>query len=203
MAQADPAAMGHGFLGSPSTHQSNPSPSSWGHWEHGCPGTHSTEGPDRCQGYLDGGARAPRCHPHVGDGTEQLKQRRGAEPGSGVIPAPHRPLPNLGTARSRRPGHATLGMNIGLGHPRGHPDGTCHLHRPRAGSAQGCGWAPRPLHPGQGTQWYLFPVGRVGATTAGWGAGGGGASPYGRRDASCCLRSWEGAWESIPQAGRG
>lgn len=121
---------------------------------------------DRCQGYLHCGTQAPWCHPHVGGGPEQLKQKRGAGLGSGVTPAPHRPLPNLSTTWSVW--WNTEGRNIGLGHPRGHPDGTCHLQHPRAGSVWGCGWAS-PSHPRQGTQRHLLTVS---ATAAGWGAGG-------------------------------
>lgn len=108
-----------------------------------------------------GGTHSPWCHPHVGGGTEQLKQSRGAELGSGVIPTPHRPLPNLSTAWSKHPGHATSGMNIGLDHPRGHPDGTCHLHCPGVGSGQGCGWAPRTPPPRAGHPAAPFHRGAV------------------------------------------
>lgn len=50
---------------------------------------------------------------------------------------------------------------------------------------------PAPPPPKQGTQQHLFPMGQVGATAVGWCAGGGGASPHGQWDASCCLQTWE------------
>lgn len=105
---------------------------------------------------------------------EQPKRRRGAEAGPGIIPAPHHHLPNLSTAWSTRPSHANLGDEYWPWSPKG------TLMAPATSTGLGLAQAravdghPGPPHPKQGTQRHLFPMGQVGATGVGWGAGAGG-----------------------------